>query len=375
MAATNNNKWDSLASDDTGFEGTTVSLARLRAYTPIYPALLAHLDPSKIGFGIWLQGSHDIIEFIGSSMKPEIKQFRINELLGVISRLQSVAKVLVLKPDRNAFYDNLTEHRCQRLKKFSFQGREKELAEIYLAFCDATGKIMSKPDNYAYIRAAKMAQNIVRKMKSASGIPAMLFRIAEEDVQFLDHVPFVSMFAVAMGYELRLPPNAIELVLLGSMFIDIGLGELDLPDVYTRKLSSKDLVRYERHPTSSVDLLNEITAMGCTIPEEVFKIVLQHHEAHNGSGYPNGLTGRLSADNPDGIHVLAAIVGLCSKFSSMFQKVEGKPTFKPNHAIRSINRLSGDHDPIVLKFFNKLVCHSPTTELKVTEKIKWIIED
>jgi HD-GYP domain-containing protein (c-di-GMP phosphodiesterase class II) len=96
-----------------------------------------------------------------------------------------------------------------------------------------------------------------------------------------------------------------EALTLGGMFHDIGL--LELPADLSKDLeafSKEEMRTYQKHPVSGSQLLKGITGVNSSVEH----IIMQHHEAINGSGYPLGITGNK-------IFPLAKIVSLADGYA------------------------------------------------------------
>jgi len=84
--------------------------------------------------------------------------------------------------------------------------------------------------------------------------------------------------------------NRVDLIRLGvaALLHDIGLLE-SFPDLNEKtKFSIKDRSKIELHPSNAYHMMTQMKA-----EYEIRQAVLQHHEKTDGSGYPDGIKGRL----------------------------------------------------------------------------------
>jgi|GEM_PF-1893677 len=84
-------------------------------------------------------------------------------------------------------------------------------------------------------------------------------------------------------------------------------------------------------------------------PAEVSQIILYHHEAFDGSGYPHGLQG-------EGIPLLARIVSMVQTFDHLVAGRPALPALSMEEAGKQIRREAGTrYDPILAELFSSLI--------------------
>lgn len=96
----------------------------------------------------------------------------------------------------------------------------------------------------------------------------------------------VALVSCLMGAELRYVPRRLELLALGAMMHDIG--QTLLPRAVLEKpgkLTAAEMIIVRNHCEMGQAMLR-----GYEFPELANRIVLQHHERLNGTGYPRGLS-------------------------------------------------------------------------------------
>ncbi len=99
------------------------------------------------------------------------------------------------------------------------------------------------------------------------------------------HQHRVASLAGMMAEELGFPDDRVEGIRMAGEIHD--LGKISVPsDILNKstKLTDLEFLMIKSHPQVGYDLLNRID-----FPWPIAKIVLQHHERLDGSGYPNGL--------------------------------------------------------------------------------------
>ena len=96
----------------------------------------------------------------------------------------------------------------------------------------------------------------------------------------------VAVYLMAFGRELGLPQADLSELGLGGLLLDVG--KLHLPKELLDKETSYTAAEYriiKRHVYYGESILRRQQ----DIPENVFRMVAEHHERENGSGYPKGL--------------------------------------------------------------------------------------
>ena len=118
-------------------------------------------------------------------------------------------------------------------------------------------------------------------------IEALANVIVARDSYTAGHQKRVANLASAIAAKLNLPLHTIEGIHLSALIHDIG--KIAIPaEILTKPtgLSSFELAMLRNHVQTGYDILKNIH-----FPWNLAKIVLEHHERLDGSGYPNGLKG------------------------------------------------------------------------------------
>ncbi len=149
------------------------------------------------------------------------------------------------------------------------------------------------------------------------------------------------ILAAAMGYR----PHQVEMMLSAGTLHDIG--KLTVPDEILTKpgrLTDQEFEILKRHPEEGYNLL-----LACPEFSEVLNVVLHHHEAFDGGGYPHGL-----AD--DDIPHEARLFAIVDAFDAMTSNRCYRPAMPVDNAIYEIWRNRGrQFDPVIADAFIQLV--------------------
>ncbi len=161
-------------------------------------------------------------------------------------------------------------------------------------------------------------------------VRALAAALDARDPYTAGHSERVSIFAVAMGEELKLDAEAKETLRLGALLHDIG--KIGVPDEVLRKPSALTTAEYESiksHPSAGARILRSIPFLAPHIP-----IVELHHERPDGLGYPYGLRG-------DEIPLAARIVHVADAFDAMTSARAYRSGRIPVEAIAELRRCAG----------------------------------
>jgi response regulator RpfG family c-di-GMP phosphodiesterase len=185
------------------------------------------------------------------------------------------------------------------------------------------------------VLAAALAEAQTTHVAALDGLISML-QFHERDGR--GHSRRVARLTLAIANELGVESED-ELVDLehGALLHDIG--KLDVPASILTKpapLDEEEWAVMQRHPQVGYDLLKKLPRFA-----GASHLVLAHHEAYDGGGYPNGLKG-------EEIPLGARILSIADSYDSMTHPHTQRPPMSPALALDEIERCSGTQfDPHV----------------------------
>jgi putative nucleotidyltransferase with HDIG domain len=127
--------------------------------------------------------------------------------------------------------------------------------------------------------AEKLRRNLI------GTIQAMSSMVEIRDPYTAGHEKIVSILARAIANELGLPSDVVDNIRMAASIHDIG--KISVPAEILSKpsrLSDIEMKLIQMHSQTGYDILKD-----ADLPYPIAKIVLQHHEKLNGSGYPQGV--------------------------------------------------------------------------------------
>ena len=191
----------------------------------------------------------------------------------------------------------------------------------------------------------KLQQSYEKLQKTMEGTINIVAKIVEtRDPYTAGHQLKVSKLATAIAREMKLPPDKIEGIRIASLVHDIG--KISIPAEILSKPIKLNEIEYsliKDHSQIGYDILKSID-----FPWPVAKIVLQHHERIDGSGYPQGLK-----DNK--IFLEARLIGVADVVEAMSSHRPYRPAKGIDAALEEISQNKGTlYDPEVVDTCLKL---------------------
>ncbi len=170
-------------------------------------------------------------------------------------------------------------------------------------------------------------------------VNALASAIEKRDPYTAGHQQRVAQLACAIAGEMgSFDDDRIKGLRMAAMIHDIG--KLNVPSELLSKpgqLTDIEFGLIKTHPQAGYEILKEIE-----FPWPIARIVQQHHERLDGSGYPAGLAG-------DDILLEARIVGVADVVESMSSHRPYRPGMGTEFALLEIKMARGSsYDPIVV---------------------------
>jgi putative nucleotidyltransferase with HDIG domain len=197
-------------------------------------------------------------------------------------------------------------------------------------------------------RATVAAALALAQDSAADALEGLISMLQLHERDGRGHAVRVARLAMALADEIGVDDGTMRQLERGSMLHDIG--KLEMPASILSKPAPLDDDEWRvmrTHPRVGHDLLRRQPRFA-----DVAEIVLNHHEAFDGSGYPNGLAG-------DQIPHAARILSVADAYDSMTQPHTQRPAMSPSMAVREIERCSGHQfDPSCAEALGPVLIHA-----------------
>jgi HD-GYP domain-containing protein (c-di-GMP phosphodiesterase class II) len=164
----------------------------------------------------------------------------------------------------------------------------QDFDEPEVALLDAVTKATGHALERAWLTAERI--QLVEKLEKAylGTAEALAAALEAKDSYTADHASSIADMAVEVGAEFGLEEEALRDLRYAAIFHDIG--KIAIPDAILNKSGPLDEAEFEvikRHPIVGEQILAPVPFL-----EQVRRIVRHDHEHWDGSGYPDGLSGR-----------------------------------------------------------------------------------
>jgi putative nucleotidyltransferase with HDIG domain len=194
------------------------------------------------------------------------------------------------------------------------------------------------------ILAHNIIDEIVRRGARGVIIPIEIIDITHYSIA---HAVNVAVYSIFFALKLGFKDQELIDIGLGSILHDIG--KMNTPDHLVWKQES-ELSEERNIITSHPDFGLTILRSARMLSSSVKKIISDHHENFDGSGYPKGISS-------DDIHDMVKIVSICNYYDFLVTSTPMKKGVHPREAMLRIARLGGrQFDPkIVTAFVTRMI--------------------
>ena len=196
------------------------------------------------------------------------------------------------------------------------------ISGIVLAFTDVTARKMAEEE----LKRSLEQQKIARE----GTVRAIAYTIETRDPYTAGHQRRVTKLACTIGEEMGLSKDQIEGLRMSGELHDIG--KIHVPAEILSKpgqISEAEYTIIKTHPQVGYDILKTIE-----FPWPVARIVLQHHERIDGSGYPSGLKDK-------NILLEAKILAVADVIEAMATHRPYRPALSIEESLREISKNKG----------------------------------
>ena len=192
--------------------------------------------------------------------------------------------------------------------------------------------------NHSLIKLERVLEETVNALASA---------FEKRDPYTSGHQQRVTKLACAISKKMALSDEQIRGIHIAGLLHDIG--KISIPiDILNKpgKLNKHELNLIKEHPQAGYDILKDVE-----FDQPIAKIILQHHERMNGSGYPEGLS-------CEDIILQARILAVSDVVEAMASHRPYRPALGIDKALDEISQNRGvlyDHKVVdmCLKLFNE----------------------
>ena len=171
-------------------------------------------------------------------------------------------------------------------------------------------------------------------------INTLMREMEKNDPSLKVHATNVANQCVLFMKDLERPSKEINHLYIAALLHDIGM--IYIPKKISSKksgLTETEMAYMKKHTLISEKILSKYSIL-----KDILPIIRSHHEAENGSGYPQGLKG-------NEIPIGAKILSIVNTYNRLISRGINGEAMSPDHAIDKIKKMSGRTPQ--LQFFRK----------------------
>lgn len=208
--------------------------------------------------------------------------------------------------------------------------------------------------------AQKATQPIVDSVMKNQSAMTWLVRMRESSDYLYTHSVSSAIWATVMARHIGMSKEAIEAVGLGAILLDIGKTRIP-QDILAKPgpLTDDEMAVARRHVEFGVEILEESGG----IDPHVIAMVRTHHERHDGTGYPLGLSGQQ-------IPVYGRIAGIVDYYDAVTSQRPYAAARSSYDCLRSLNKLAGTgfQPEMVEQFIQSIGFFPPGTLVQLSDE-------
>ncbi|QLG86905.1 DUF3391 domain-containing protein [Chitinibacter bivalviorum] len=255
---------------------------------------------------------------------------------------------------------------AKRQRQAEQEQRKAQLAECVKAFSSAAGavrkltkEIQSNPRE-SIAAAEKLVGSMLESLLTDNDIAIHLMneKSLGDDMYF--HSLNTTVLALLLAREMKLERAAIETLGMASLMHDIG--KVEVPDrilLKTEALNRAEKSLYEQHCQWGVE-----AGKRAGLSLEVLRIIEQHHEYCDGTGYPKQL-------KLDGIDPLARILVMVNAYDNFCNKVNPADSLTPHEGLAMMfSHQKAKFDPAAMNILiRSLGVYPPGTLVQLSNEL------
>ena len=185
-----------------------------------------------------------------------------------------------------------------------------------------------------------------------------VFHVAKKDYHTYTHCINTGMYCMALANKLQMNPEAVREIGLGGMLFDIGKKSIPYEIIMKEgELAPEDFQHIRKHPSAGRKSLNDMKCYS----ENILKMVAEHHEKFDGTGYPFQLKG-------DKISLYARVCCIMDVFGALTAPRSNRSGMTPFAALTEMkNNMEGHFDMRILVNFIKTLADAAAAKASASK--------
>jgi putative nucleotidyltransferase with HDIG domain len=326
--------------------------------------LYIHLDLSWMNHPFTL--SHFKInneEQIEKIKKIGLKQLRYDpkrsecDPLSLATDTENVVSVTKIeKPQKKE--PSIEEVRRERLKQLNhtIDESEKKFVAVSDVVKNVNENLLSAP-KASIEQATAVVDDIVDMALTEGDIVIHALNGNRSSDAHYQHSLNVTVLTLMIAKSLSMTKEEMQLLGISSMLHDIGKVKVDDYILKKSPLNDKEKKEYQLHSTYGAQLIHKLG-----LPSRIGRVLLQHHECWDGSGYPNHL-------KEEQIDPLATIIYIANTYDNLCNPVNFTEAKTPYEALRTMftHLRAKCNDELLKRFIKSLGVYPPGSIVKLSD--------
>lgn len=264
----------------------------------------ALIEGTKIEFDLFLKsGSNGQSNYVLFSRGDEL--FTPERREELMSRDE---QKLFISSDDTGKYLRYQEENLRHIIEDGTKSSQEKSGVLYQVAENIMQELLDNPRSGQHIeRTNAWVGNTVHHIIENKYTFSSMFEIINHDYQIYTHSINTSVIGLLFGRFLSLKPEELNSLGTGLLLHDIG--KITVPLSITKKrgkLTVNEFKEMKKHPKAGLDMLDHRG----DVNNPSLKVIIQHHENNDGSGYPYGIGG-------SDIHLLGHISRIIDAYDAM----------------------------------------------------------
>lgn len=326
----------------------------MNEYTAITKNAL--IENTKLAFDLFLRtdvnGHTRYILFClaGEQFSPE----RQEELLS-----KNAQKLYIYTKDTDKYF-KYQEENLKSIVDDKYKSSLEKSGALYQVATNITQELLDNPRSGKHIdRASTWINNTVNHILKNENAFSSLFEVTSHDYRTYTHSINMSVIGLLFGKYLSLNPHELDCLGTGMLLHDIGKVVVPTKIINkTGRLTKEEFSEIKKHPKAGLDILE----LKSNVDSLSLKIVAQHHENYDGSGYPYGIGG-------SDIHLFGHISRIIDAYDTMTSNRPYAVAKRPFAALAEMQREMSIcfHEELLKEFICFLGARDPRNKLRADD--------
>lgn len=190
-----------------------------------------------------------------------------------------------------------------------------------------------------------LVEDMVNFISTDIGAAVRLMGLSSHDYYTYNHCVNVSVYSISIAKRVMGTDKEMLMTAgLGGLLHDLGKKLVDDKIINKPgKLDDNEWAEMKKHPSHGVELLKGVT----NVSDDAKRIVHEHHEHLDGTGYPRGIT-------DENISKLSRVAAIADVFDALTTKRSYKEAQSADLALEIMLKMSpGKFDPEIFRYFDK----------------------